>query len=430
MKGRKILSKYRGKLLEEHGEVDVEQALRDIEFNIRTKVDAERVNRESKNKYVYVSEKGIPFRGTDYYTERRAGYKVVYLGYKDNEGNQICGSFVRVKGNWKGIYVNTLGNIIKSIRDRYIRRFGSMNSKDIEDVEYYINNAVIEEVENSDNFRNNKFSLYDEVYNRLLIKEKWRATSRNRLSTYIRSLCEKVANEQKKTDSLIGNGYVLSEDREKCLFNTGLIDKFNNDIYLADLSNKESNYYKKTIVIVDSKTFLMKRGFIRDTIVNMPKPIKFYKDKSELIFDGTIDDFDLGDSNRLKHIINERRDRFPAKYKDTPCDVLYNSIETAVSKALQLSERDYKYIVPMYNLTLDKIQYLMPLHLEESIENTPDLVMVVGESNGFYYVYTIISVDDAYDNARLISRPDSNWLNVEEDNRKDAKGNNGGTQSN
>ena len=115
---------------------------------------------------------------------------------------------------------------------------------------------------------------------------------------------------------------------------------------------------------------------------------------------------------RLNHIIGERRIRFPTEYCETPSDILCEKVKAAIGKALRISERDYKYIVPMYNLKMHKIQYLMPLYLNKSIEDSPELVIVVGESNGFYIVYTILTTDDAYDNARLLCRPDSTWLKL------------------
>jgi hypothetical protein len=255
-------------------------------------------------------------------------------------------------------------------------------------------------------------TIYDEIYDRLLIKENWKASSKNRLSFYLKSLAEKIKYEQTKTESLVGNGYVLSNDRTKCMFNTGLIDIYNNDIYLVDLDNKEDDFYRKEVVMTGSKATLINYGFNKEDIMNMPKPARFYENKSDLVFSGSIAEFDLEDNHRLNHIIQERRSRFPEQYQEMSCDVLCEKVKSAVSKAVRLSERDYKYIVPMYNLKMNKIQYLIPLHLSASIEESPELVIVVGENNGFYCVYTILTTDDAYDNARLLCRPDSAWLKV------------------
>ena len=128
-----------------------------------------------------------------------------------------------------------------------------------------------------------------------------------------------------------------------------------------------------------------------------------------------IDEFDLEDDYRLNHIINERRDRFPEEYANVPSDIICDKIKSAIHKAIKISSRDYKYIVPMYNLKTNKIQYLMPLHLDRSIDEAPELTIVIGERNGFWCVYTILNTDDAYDNARLLCRPDNTWLSANKD---------------
>lgn len=258
-------------------------------------------------------------------------------------------------------------------------------------------------------------NLYDDIYNRLLIKENWRISHKNRLGFYLKAIFEKVEYEQKNTSGNIGNGYILSNDRTKCLVNTGLMDVYNNDIYVIDKTNSEKDFHRKEIVIVSSKAALVDFGFNRQDIKVMPGPIKFYNDKSSLIFSGTIDEFDLEDDYRLNHIINERRSRFPEEYANVPSDIICDKIKSAIHKAIKISSRDYKYIVPMYNLKTNKIQYLMPLHLDRSIDEAPELTIVIGERNEFWCVYTILNTDDAYDNARLLCRPDNTWLSANKD---------------
>ena len=259
-------------------------------------------------------------------------------------------------------------------------------------------------------------NLYNDIYNRLLIKENWRISKKNRLGFYLKAIFEKVMYEQENTSGNIGNGYVLSNDNTKCLVNTGLMDEYNNDIYVIDKTNAERDFHRKEITMVSSKAALVDMGFDRESIKTMPEPIRFYKDKGDLIFSGTVEEFDIEDDYRLNHIINERRSRFPECYKDVHSEIICDKIKSAIRKAIKVSYRDYKYIVPMYNLKTHRIQYLMPLHLDRSIDKSPELTIVIGESNGFWRVYTILNTDDAYDNARLLCRPDNTWLEANGDN--------------
>lgn len=148
------------------------------------------------------------------------------------------------------------------------------------------------------------------------------------------------------------------------------------------------------------------------TSFKFPEPLRFYNTIDELLLSASIDDFDLSDINRLNHIINERRDRFPERYKTQNEDQIAEKLKTAIETALKISKRDYKYIVPMYNLQQDRIQYLMPLYLDNPIDDVPELVLVVGKNPKYNLcsIMTIISREDAYMNARLIARPDATWL--------------------
>ena len=57
-----------------------------------------------------------------------------------------------------------------------------------------------------------------------------------------------------------------------------------------------------------------------------------------------------------------------------------------------------------------KIQLLVPICLIN--ENAPDLALVVSknEFGNQYLGHTCLTLDMAYNNARLIARPDSSWL--------------------
>lgn len=58
-----------------------------------------------------------------------------------------------------------------------------------------------------------------------------------------------------------------------------------------------------------------------------------------------------------------------------------------------------------------EIQFLMPVYLGTEFSGKPDfaLVLALDESN-IYLGTTILTVEMAYQNARLIAKPDNPWL--------------------
>lgn len=259
-----------------------------------------------------------------------------------------------------------------------------------------------------------KNDIINDIYERLLIKENWKFNSKNRLGFYLRGICLFVWREQKNNPELIrGNGYTFSNDMKYCIINTGLMDTYGNFIYLIDHSPSVPDFYTKVVSIMYNKAALLKLNFDINNVKYLPSPIKFVNNNNELIFDAEYDDFDLDDTSHLFHIINERIGRFPDKYaKESPL-VICERIKSAIRQAILISHTDYKYVVPKYDFSRKQIQFLIPLYLDNTLDTSPELTIVVGkQANEIWSIYTVLYSDDAYDDARLISRASDSWLNM------------------
>ena len=204
---------------------------------------------------------------------------------------------------------------------------------------------------------------------------------------------------------------VFNEDHSKALFNTNLINKFGDDLIivgsLLEISNK---YYLNELEISPSMMSLKKMGF--DTSKNPITPM-FFKDINEIVFHC---DWDIDkDLEKYEHIIEERKDRFPEKYQELTADDLGRRLNNAIQLAKKIAQRNYKFIVPMYYPTARRIQLLMPIYLETSYSSHPDfaLVLTPHADDGLYTPETILGLDEVYQDARLIAKPEESWLNPE-----------------
>ena len=249
-----------------------------------------------------------------------------------------------------------------------------------------------------------------ELYNSLIDKENWKEDNGRGLLEYIKGLviCIENYRKLKKKDT---NGYVMSDNGKKMLFNTGLIDKYGNFIYIIDHTAQKSFgcFQNKVLTVVKSKSSLLDEGFALENIRVLPKKFKFVNNIKDLVFDSTIDDFDLIDTEHLNHIVNERRSRFPAKYATESCKNLTDRIKISIEQALAIQEVDYKYIVPMYNLTTQEVEFLIPLHLDTVYGQKPELCIIIAKKNNLWKIFTIISSDLAYSNARLVAKVPKIW---------------------
>lgn len=258
-----------------------------------------------------------------------------------------------------------------------------------------------------------KVDLSNDIYSRLLIKEDWKYDNHNRILFYLKGILILVDESRKSTHTnLRGNGYLLNNDKSKEIVNTSLIDKYGNYIYIIDHTPYVQQFENKELSLLNNKASLLDWGFELKELRKLPSPVKFVNDRSSYIFNGIIEDFDLDDAHHLKHIVDERRHRFPSKYKHTPSDILSNKVKSAVEQAVMISKTDYKYIVPKYDFSRHKIQFLIPLHLDTAITDKPELVIVVSNIGGIWNINTVLETDSAYDDARLICRPCNSWLRL------------------
>jgi len=88
---------------------------------------------------------------------------------------------------------------------------------------------------------------------------------------------------------------------------------------------------------------------------------------------------------------------------------LSNRLRDAKTLAVKRTMWNFKTAIPQYYPRLDMMSLLLPLALVN--DEKVDLAMVVTRNeNGSYQGRTVLPLAWAYSNARLVCRPDSDWL--------------------
>lgn len=141
---------------------------------------------------------------------------------------------------------------------------------------------------------------------------------------------------------------------------------------------------------------------------DLPGLAEYFDDPAELMYDRRLDlrlDYD--------HILEDHlHDRFPQLLHDKPA-LARNALMGAEAQIKDRVYRNYKTAVPQY--WRGRIQLLLPLCLQE--DGKADLALVVEKDPGglTYRGNTVLTLDMAYSNARLLARPDRDWLKPEEE---------------
>lgn len=139
-------------------------------------------------------------------------------------------------------------------------------------------------------------------------------------------------------------------------------------------------------------------------VILLQRP-NYFSDPSALIFNVNIPIIPQWD-----HILDttENYMRIPEQVRNLGKTVCQSLIASSIEKVKKRIEANYKTIVPQW--FKGRIQLLAPVYLTN--DEKPDLALVLSlsEDGTVYYGHTCITMEMAYNNARLIAKPDSFWL--------------------
>lgn len=212
------------------------------------------------------------------------------------------------------------------------------------------------------------------------------------LKNYLLNIYSRIATEKK---------VAYSKDKKQCCFDLGLVTRTQREpIYAMFTENCDPNFSQYWQFI---RWF--RRGDANSTNFDkLPEMAFFWDDPSKLVYD-TRKELIVN----IEHIIQDNKSRFPAPYNTMDDYQLQNYIKGCIESVKEKLKRNYKIAVPQYFLTSGTIQLLIPLCLASP--DTADLAIVVEDYGDMYRAATCLTLDMAINNARLLARPDRDWLN-------------------
>ena len=240
-----------------------------------------------------------------------------------------------------------------------------------------------------------------------------------------------------------------SADGQMASFNTGLVNSRYEYIYAVfeHIQPQNGKFWSLKGFCIAGEQGLGKE-FLRQ-FNPIPKPARFFRRTSELIYEI---DYDLSLEQQMpyvdyNHIIHDNLRRFPLSFLRNICfgyqeiqqlldqipkadsaptlDQLWEQIdrkvdnelfirikaqmERAVRMGVQRAIWNYKTAIPVYFPARDALSWLLPLALTPGSQ--ADVALVVERfPNGNLEGHTVLDLDMAYTNARLVSKPESDWL--------------------
>lgn len=228
----------------------------------------------------------------------------------------------------------------------------------------------------------------------LIIPEKWSFEGRadnGILRNYINNTFNKLWSE--------GNGKIV-EKEGYALFNTGLFTEKYQSVYGYFVRRKVSDWRQQWELDGFFSSYELASNGVE--VDSSARRADYFAHPEELVFDVNSNIYP-----QYEHILHDAENvkRLPREMQGQP--YLQNLFDGAVKRTRDMLEANYKIAVPQWYH--GRIQLLVPLYLQQKEE--PDICLVISKDNGKDYTgRTCLTLEMAYNNARLIARPESNWL--------------------
>jgi len=201
--------------------------------------------------------------------------------------------------------------------------------------------------------------------------------------------------------------YAKSRDgkEEFANFNTGLVTKEQDEIYAYFKKNDRHRQLTEWGLSIPQWEFLefnTDQSRYTKYFSDLPEMATFFEDTetTQLIFDTAIK------VTIKKDHIKKRKHRFPDKIANLDDNTFFDEINRSLELATKRARRNYKTAIPHFYD--NKIQFLLPLCMTSKID--ADLALVVNRDENSYVAHTVLTLDQAFNNARLLAKPDREWL--------------------
>lgn len=246
-------------------------------------------------------------------------------------------------------------------------------------------------------------------------------------------------------------GVYISPTEQYAVFNTGLVNRNYQYIYALFERNDGDRPWKFNQFCIPG----IKYGgrLLAENFATLPKPAHYFNDISDVVYiiskDRTPDE-QLPDL-QPDHYFVDHPDRLPMHFLLDACrkseqivgllstdtstfskeeleshwkaigeaisddENVYNDLESAfrnaVRKAVMRVSWNYRTAIPVYFPTSKKMSILLPLTFSTTADAEVALVVEKNPISSRYIAPTILNLTMAYSNARLVCKPESDWLN-------------------
>jgi hypothetical protein len=205
-----------------------------------------------------------------------------------------------------------------------------------------------------------------------------------------------------------GVHFFFTEDQDWVTFNTGL-----QNVHSVDLLAVFQRYKPRPDVPPRPSTDWVYKGCYaanergyRERFGTLIPEIAYYSlDSRDFVFNTA---YHL-DKGGFDHLLERGKQR--AGMPNAADDAVRNYLRGALEMVVPKIKRNYKVAIPVYYVEEKKMQLLLPFAAVSDPSDVSCFLIDRDDATQSYSVKTIYDLDHAYFAARLITRPDREWLN-------------------
>jgi hypothetical protein len=246
--------------------------------------------------------------------------------------------------------------------------------------------------------------------------ESWGFTQKRFIDQYHRTTVPKLKNYLDYTFVRLidlemlspGEYFRFSEDGEWAAFNTGLQNSNGVDLLMVFEKYKPKPLGPPR----DSPDWVFKgcfacnqRGYRDRFGVSTPRIAHYSYDSRDFVFDTR---YKL-EKDGFDHLFE--RAKFRSGMPNASDEVVRNYLRGALENLVPKICRNYKVAIPVWYVEQKKMQLLLPFYSASDSNDISCFVVERDDDHSTYRMKTIFDLDHAYFSARLITRPDKEWLN-------------------
>jgi hypothetical protein len=207
-----------------------------------------------------------------------------------------------------------------------------------------------------------------------------------------------------------GDYFLLSADQTWICFNTGLQNSFGADLlavfqrYKAQPGGHISPDMRPDWVYKGCHPS-NDRQYRSIFGTRSPKIAWYSKDSRDYIFNTSY----VLDKEAFDHLFERAKER--AGLPNVSDEVIRNYLRGAIENLIPKIMRNYKIAIPVYYVEEKRMQLLLPFVSASDSNDVSCFLVEREDGNCCYRLKTIFDLDQADFSARLITRPDKDWLN-------------------